>query len=332
VGFAQVIVLQVAVAILVDQITAFGACCFRDQNAGEREPCRVVLDELHVLERRTSAVGERHTVTVLDRGVRRERKHPAAAARTDDDGTRGDRFDLAGLQFNRHHALDAAVVDKETRHEPFVVAHDAGELERGLKQGVKHVEAGLVGGEPRAHLLHAAERAYRDPAIALTAPRTPPVLEAKQLLGRFRDERVNGILVARPVAAGDGVIRVFVEAVVGSNRARSTTLRGHCVAPHRVHLRHDGDLEARVGFRDGNGRAQTGTTAAHQHHIMRRGHALALLSARACRSLPRLGRGRRVRPPVICYSAYSSSSVRTRPSWRTTVWLTLPSWYSCWIL
>ena len=48
---AEVVVLQVAVAVLVEQVAALAARCLGDQDAGEREAGRMVLDELHVLER-----------------------------------------------------------------------------------------------------------------------------------------------------------------------------------------------------------------------------------------------------------------------------------------
>ena len=50
-GF-QLVVLQIAVAVLVQQVSAFRAGRFGDQDAGERESRGVILDELHVLERR----------------------------------------------------------------------------------------------------------------------------------------------------------------------------------------------------------------------------------------------------------------------------------------
>ena len=123
---------------------------------------------------------------------------------------------LPDFRSMRHDALDAAVVDQQPGDEPLVVAGDAGVLERGLEQRVEHVEAGLVGGEPRAHLLHAAERAHGDAAVGLAAPRAAPVLQPEQLLGRFLDERLDRVLIGQPVAAGDGVVGVLVEAVVAA--------------------------------------------------------------------------------------------------------------------
>ena len=85
---AQVVVLQVAVAVLVEQPAALAAGRLGDEDAGERQAGRVVLDELHVLERRAGAVGQRHAVAGLDGGVGGEREDPAAAAGAQDDRLR----------------------------------------------------------------------------------------------------------------------------------------------------------------------------------------------------------------------------------------------------
>jgi hypothetical protein len=137
---------------------------------------------------------------------------------------------------------------------------------------VEHVEAGLVGGKPCAHLLHAAERTDRDPAVRLAAPWTSPVLETQQLLRGLVHERLDGVLIAQPVAAGDRVVRVLVDAVIGANDAGRAALCGHCVAPHRVHLGDHRDAQSRVGLGDGDGGAQTGAAAANEHYVMVKRH------------------------------------------------------------
>src|SRR5206468_3982260 len=85
---------------------------------------------------------------------------------------------------------------------------------RGLEEGVEHVEAGLVRGEPGAELLHAAERPHRDVPVRFAAPGAAPVLEPEQLPGGFGDERLDGLLVAQPVPPGDGVVGMLLEAAV----------------------------------------------------------------------------------------------------------------------
>ena len=71
---------------------------------------------------------------------------------------------------------------------------------------MQHVEAGLVGGEPRALDLHAAEEAHVDVPVVLAAPRAAPMLELRHLLGAMGDEVLDHVLVAQPVAAADGIV------------------------------------------------------------------------------------------------------------------------------
>ena len=85
VGLAEVVVLQVAVAVLVEQPAALGPGRLGDEDAGERQAGRVVLDELHVLERRAGPVGQGHAVAGVDVGVGGEREDPPAAAGAEDD-------------------------------------------------------------------------------------------------------------------------------------------------------------------------------------------------------------------------------------------------------
>ena len=51
------------------------------------------------------------------------------------------------------------------------------------------------------------------------APRTAPVLQLQQLPRRLGDERLDGVLVAQPVAAGNRVVGVLVQAVVARDDA-----------------------------------------------------------------------------------------------------------------
>src|SRR5437870_13359134 len=49
-----------------------------------------------------------------------------------------------------------------------------------LKQGVQHVEAGLIGSKPGASLLHATESTHRDVPIWIAAPRTSPSFQRSE--------------------------------------------------------------------------------------------------------------------------------------------------------
>src|SRR5881397_2974183 len=65
----------------------------------------MVLNELHVLERRAGTIGQGHPVAVLDVGVGGEGEDLAAAPRAEDDGSRGDGPNLPGGQLDGHDPL-----------------------------------------------------------------------------------------------------------------------------------------------------------------------------------------------------------------------------------
>jgi hypothetical protein len=69
------VVLQEAAAVLVQQHAALAAAGLGEQRAGAGQAGRVVLHELHVLQRHAGAVGERHAVARLDRAVGGEREN-----------------------------------------------------------------------------------------------------------------------------------------------------------------------------------------------------------------------------------------------------------------
>ena len=221
---------------------------------------------------------------------------------------RGDRLDPPGRQLDRDDAVHPAVVDQQPGDEPLVVARDLVVLQRGLEQRVQHVEAGLVGGEPGAHLLHAAERADRDVPVGLPAPRAAPVLQLEQL-ARAPPRRTPRRRPGRTASRCPRWCRR--RARRGCRRRRSTAgraaLGGDRVAAHRVDLRDHGHVEPRVGLGDGDGGAQAGAAAADDQHVVRGGHR-----AVTHRAAPR--------------------PTSTLPLWWTTMRWTLPSWNSSRVL
>ena len=90
---AQVVILKIAIAIFVDEVPTLGARRFRDQNSGERQPGRVILHKLHVLERSAGAIGERHAVAGLDGGVSGVGEDAAASAGAQNHSFREDGLD-----------------------------------------------------------------------------------------------------------------------------------------------------------------------------------------------------------------------------------------------
>ena len=196
----------------------------------------MILHELHVLQRPASAINQRHAIAGLDGGVGGVWEDATAAACADNHRFRSNRLNAAGHQFDRNYALHAAIVDEQLGDEPLVVAMNLVVLERGLKEGVQNVEAGLISGEPGALLLHSAKGAYRDVAVGLAAPGASPVLKSQELLRRFSYKGLDGILIAEPVAAGDCVVTMVVERVVGLSHTGSAAFGGNGVAAHGIDL------------------------------------------------------------------------------------------------
>ena len=223
---AQAVVLQVAVAVAVDQDAAFAAAAFGHENAGARQAGGVVLHELHVAQRHAGPVGHAHAVAGEGAGVGVLPEHAACAARGHDHGIGKERQTLAAGDLDGQHATHAAVLDQQVGTEELVVAPDLRVLERGLEEGVQDVEAASVGREPGAGYLHAAEVADVDVSVILAAPGAAPLLQLDHLLSTVLDEIFDHVLFTEPVTAGDSVVEVVVQAVVGANDTRRAAF-GH---------------------------------------------------------------------------------------------------------
>ena len=113
---------------------------------------------------------------------------------------------------------------------------------------MQDVESAFIGGKPSALDLHPAERPHVDVAVSLAAPGTAPVLELDHFFGAVRDEIIDNVLVAQPVAARDGVVEMILEGVVRPHHAGGATLGGDGMAAHRVDFRDQRDLESGVDF------------------------------------------------------------------------------------
>src|SRR5581483_8099876 len=101
----------------------------------------------------------------------------------------------AGGGLDGCHARAAAVLDEQRGDERLIVADELRVAERGLKERVEQVEAGLVGGEAGAPGGHAAEGAGADAAIGVAAPGTAPALELDELARCLAHEKLDGILI-----------------------------------------------------------------------------------------------------------------------------------------
>ncbi|MDT4860489.1 hypothetical protein FQZ97_950570 [compost metagenome] len=113
----------------------------------------------------------------------------------------------------------------------------AGTVRRGA--GALHRLLAVVGGV-------AAERALVDGAIRVAVERHAEVFELVHDLRRFPAHELDGVLVAQPVRALDGVVEVVVPVVLAhvAERGADAALRGHGVRACGEHLGEHGHLEA----------------------------------------------------------------------------------------
>ena len=189
------VILQIAVAVLVDQNTAFAAAAFRHQNSGTRETGGVILHELHIAQR--YAVAERHTHTVAgdDTAVGIVAIHASCAAGRQNDRVGADLHQRTFHHIHRDQTASLAIIHQNIQNKMLIEALDLRELKRSLEQGVQHMKAGFIGSEPGSLDLHAAESPDVDAAVRAATPRASPLFE----LGHFRravmNEVVNDVLL-----------------------------------------------------------------------------------------------------------------------------------------
>src|SRR5258708_4959405 len=139
------------------------------------------LHHLHVLQPNAGAVRESHAVAGADVAVGGEGVNATETARGEDRGLGGDGVDLPRANVDGRDADASAVLHEQSGDEVLVVAVDGVVFEAGLKDGVQHVETGLVGGERGAPGGHSAERPYRDAAVGVSGPGAAPVLHLDDL-------------------------------------------------------------------------------------------------------------------------------------------------------
>ena len=126
------------------------------------------------------------------------------------------------------------VINQDIEDEMFIKALNLWELKGGLEQGMQHVEAGLIGGEPGAFNLHSAEAADVDAAVRTAAPRASPLLKLGHLRWTMVDKVVNDILFAKPVAPCNRVVEMVFKAVMILRNGGGPSFCGNSVAAHRI--------------------------------------------------------------------------------------------------
>ena len=81
------------------------------------------------------------------------------------------------------------------------------------------------------------------------------------------NEVLNDILLAQPVPAVHGVIKMIVEAVVRPRHRGGTAFRGHRVTAHRVDFGNQRNFQRRIRFRNRDRRPQSCATRAYNRHV-----------------------------------------------------------------
>ena len=106
------------------------------------------------------------------------------------------------------------VIDQDIQDEVFIKALDLWELQRGLEQGMQHMEAGFICGKPGTLNFHTAETTYVDAAVRATAPRATPLLKLRHFSWTMVDKVIHDILFTQPVSARSRIVKMVVKAVM----------------------------------------------------------------------------------------------------------------------
>ena len=229
----------------------------------------MVLDELHVLQRRSRPVGHGHPVPGLDVAVGGEGEDPAASAGAEHDGLGQNGLDPSGGQIQSGHPHAFAVVHQQRCDEPLVVPADPGKTQGVLEEAVEHVEPGLVRGEHGPLDAHAPERPNADAPVPVPAPRTAPMLQLKDLFWSGVHEKLHSVLVRQVVASANRVETMQVVAVVVAQHGRRAALGRHGMAAHGVDLGDHHDVQVRLHLDCRHRSPQPSRPAAHDQKITR---------------------------------------------------------------
>src|SRR5712692_9145514 len=136
--------------ILVREVSSFPPRGLGYQNPRPGQSGGMKLDELHVLQRHSSSVRDRHPVSCLYHAIRRKLVYPPRSPRRNDDGGGRNEGEFARPQVQGHEPPDGSSLDHERQNKPLVVPDDARVLQRPLEEGVKKMKSRLVGGEERS--------------------------------------------------------------------------------------------------------------------------------------------------------------------------------------
>jgi hypothetical protein len=262
------VLLHEALALGVVEVRALAAGALGDEDPVPGQRGRVVLDHLHVHQRRADAVALRDAVAGADERVGGGLEALAGAAGGLDGGLRGEHVHraVADVAGDRAAALAVAVLH-QPGDEPLLVAVDLlVVLHQLLVEHVQERLAGDVGHVVGAGRRGAAERARAEVAGLVAVEGDARVLEPEDLARGLAAHDLDRVLIAQVVGALDRVERVRLPGVVGVERRVDAARRRVGVRAHRVHLGHDRYGGALLGRRQC--RALAGEAGADDQDVM----------------------------------------------------------------
>jgi hypothetical protein len=232
---------------------ALAAGALGDEEAVLGERRRVVLDHLHVHQRRAGVERLRDAVTRADQRVRRRLEALAGAAGGEDDVLCGEGLGAPAADLARDDPDAAALlVEHDRGDEPLLVAVDhLVVLHQLLVEHVQHRLAGDVGDVGGALHRGAAESTQVDLALLVAVEREADVLEVHDLARRLAAHDLDRVLVAQEVRALDRVVGVRAPVVGRVDRGVDAAGGRDRVRAHRVDLAHDRDRGAGLGGGEG---------------------------------------------------------------------------------
>ena len=250
----------------VQQVSALASRGLRQERAVRLQGSRVVLHHLHVHERRSHLIGERHAVTGADQGVGARLEGTTKASRRDDDRLCADDVDVARLHLHDDGAGALALFHDEREDEPLLVHTDA-EAQYLLVENVKERLAGKVGDEEGTRMTLSAEGPGGELPFLISAEDHTHVLHGDDLMLRLTGQDFDCVLVGQVIAALDGLEGVVFPRIASVGQGGvDASLSGVGVASYGVYLRYDGHVHAVLAGSEGG--PHSGQARPDHQHVM----------------------------------------------------------------
>jgi hypothetical protein len=129
------------------------------------------------------------------------------------------------------------------------------------------METGFVSGKPRAFGFHSSKWPHGHRAIIHPGPWAAPMLQPDHFLWSFTHKCLHCILVAHPIAPGNGIVGMQIMTVGGFDYGSRATFGGNCVAAHGIYFGNYSNIQIGIGFGGGNCCTQPRTTGPNNENI-----------------------------------------------------------------